>query len=81
MSTKILTIDDSRTIRLIVARAFRTFDCQIFEGANGVEGLAVARQEKPDIIILDYTMPVMDGYETMTTLLADPELKAIPIKR
>lgn len=79
MGKKILTVDDSKTIRLIVSRAFKSFDCEILEAANGVEGLAVANREKPDIIILDYTMPVMDGFEMLTKLKADPELKAIPV--
>jgi two-component system cell cycle response regulator len=79
MGKKILTVDDSKTIRLIVARAFKSFDCDILEAANGVEGLAVAAREKPDIVILDYTMPVMDGFEMLTKLKADPELKSIPV--
>jgi hypothetical protein len=45
MSIKILTIDDSKTIRMIVAKAFKPFDCAILEGANGIEGLAVAIKE------------------------------------
>jgi two-component system cell cycle response regulator len=79
MGKKILTVDDSKTIRLIVGRAFKTFDCDVFEAANGVEGLAIATREKPDIIILDLTMPVMDGYEMLTKLKADPDLKSVPI--
>ncbi len=79
MTTKILTVDDSRTIRLIVARAFRPYDCVICEGTNGEEGMAVAAREKPDLIILDVTMPVMDGVTMLTKLKADPELKAIPV--
>ncbi len=79
MVTRILTIDDSKTIRLLVARAFKPFDCQVIEAANGVEGLAVAAREKPDLIILDITMPVMDGYETLTRLKSNPELKNIPV--
>jgi two-component system, cell cycle response regulator len=79
MALKILTVDDSRTIRLIVAKAFKQFDCEILEAQNGVEGLAVASKEKPDIIILDITMPIMDGYETLTKLKSDPELKSIPV--
>ncbi len=79
MLTKILTVDDSKTIRLIVSRAFKTFDCQIFEAANGVEGLAVASREKPDIIVLDFTMPIMDGYEMLTRLKSNPDLKSIPV--
>ncbi len=79
MGLKILTVDDSRTIRLIVAKAFKPFDCEVLEACNGVEGLAVASKEKPDIIILDITMPIMDGYETLTKLKSDPELKGIPV--
>ena len=79
MGLKILTVDDSRTIRLIVGKAFKSFDCEVLEAQNGVEGLAVATKEKPDIIILDITMPIMDGYETLTKLKSDPELKSIPV--
>jgi two-component system cell cycle response regulator len=39
----------------------------------------VADRERPDIIILDYTMPVLDGGEAMTQLMANPELKSIPV--
>lgn len=79
MPIKILTVDDSKTIRLIVAKAFKPFDCEVMEASNGVEGLAVAAKEKPNIIILDLTMPVMDGYEALTKLKSDPDLKSIPV--
>jgi two-component system cell cycle response regulator len=79
MSIKILTIDDSRTIRLIVTKFFKPFDCMVLEAENGIIGLAVASREKPDIILLDYTMPVMDGFEVLARLRADPDLKATPV--
>ncbi len=79
MGRKILTVDDSRTIRLIVTRAFKNYDLEMFEAQNGIEGLAVASREHPDLIILDYTMPIMDGYEMLTKLKSDPELKSIPV--
>ncbi len=79
MRKKILTIDDSKTVRIIVRKAFKVFDCDIFEACNGVEGLAVAAKEMPDLILLDITMPVMDGVETLTRLKSDPLLKAIPV--
>jgi two-component system cell cycle response regulator len=79
MSTKILTVDDSKTIRLIVAKAFKSYDCTVLEAANGVVGLAVASREKPDIILLDYTMPVMDGFEVLARLRSDPDLKGTPV--
>ncbi len=51
MTAKILTVDDSKTIRMIVKKAFKTYDCELFEGENGVEGLSIASREKPDMII------------------------------
>lgn len=79
MKPKILTVDDSKTIRLIVGKAFKPFDVDVFEAANGVEGLAVAAREKPDIIILDITMPIMDGSECLAKLKSNPDLKGIPV--
>jgi two-component system cell cycle response regulator len=79
MKPKILTVDDSKTIRLIVAKAFKTFDCDVFEAANGVEGLAVASREQPDIIILDLTMPIMDGAEMLSKLKTHADLRNIPV--
>jgi len=79
MATKILSVDDSRTIRLIVGRAFKPFDCQLLEAANGEEGLAMATREKPDLIVLDVTMPVMDGVTILRRLKEDPILKNIPV--
>ncbi len=79
MRYKILTVDDSKTVRIIVKKAFKGFDCEIIEAANGVEGLAAAAKETPDLILLDITMPVMDGVEMLTKIKSDPALKAIPI--
>jgi len=79
MPTKILTVDDSRTIRMIIQRAFRLFDCAFCEAANGAEGLVAAAQQKPDLIILDITMPVMDGMTMLGKLREDPDLKSTPV--
>jgi two-component system, cell cycle response regulator len=79
MASKILSVDDSRTIRMIVARAFRPYDCTLCEAGNGEEGLVVAAREKPDLILLDVTMPVMDGVTMLTKLKEDPALKSIPV--
>lgn len=79
MRYKILTVDDSKTVRIIVRKAFKTYDCEILEAANGVEGLALAAKETPDLILLDVTMPVMDGVEMLTKLKSDPALKGIPV--
>lgn len=79
MPTKILSVDDSRTIRRIVGRAFQGYDCQVCEAANGEEGLQAAERERPDLIVLDVTMPVMDGVTMLVRLKENPELKKIPV--
>jgi DNA-binding response OmpR family regulator len=79
MAYKILTVDDSKTIRMIVKKAFRPYNCELFEGENGVEGLAIAAKEMPDLIILDITMPVMNGIEMLGKLKAENDLKDIPV--
>lgn len=79
MRYKILSVDDSKTVRIIIKKAFKSYDCEILEAANGVEGLAIANKEPPDVILLDVTMPVMDGVEMLTKLKSDPALKTIPV--
>ena len=79
MSVKILTVDDSKAVRIIVKKAFKSFACEIVEAANGADGLAAAASQSPDVILLDVTMPVMDGVELLTKLKADANLKKIPV--
>lgn len=78
MPVKILSVDDSKTIRIIIRNAFKRFDCEIIEAGNGCEGLEQARL-KPDIILLDITMPIMDGLTMLERLCENPELKKIPV--
>ena len=75
MALRILTVDDSKTIRMIVKKTFRPYDCVLYEGENGIEGLAVASRENPDLIVLDITMPVMSGIEMLEKLKSEPIIK------
>ncbi len=79
MRLKILTVDDSKAVRIIVKKAFTSYDVDIVEASNGVEGLAAAAKENPDVVLLDVTMPVMDGVEMLTKMKSDPVLKPIPV--
>ena len=76
---KILSVDDSRTMRMMVKRAFRNFQCELFEAADGAEGLAAAVANKPDLIVLDYNMPVMDGVTMLRNMRENAELKRTPV--
>ncbi len=79
MTVKILIVEDNKTIRMIVKKAFQFFDCNIFEAENGAEGLKLAALDRPDLILLDITMPVMDGIEMLDNLKSRPLLKDIPV--
>jgi len=79
MPNKILTVDDSKTVRAIVRKTFKPFDAEIFEAGDGVEGLAVAAKAMPDLILLDITMPLMDGVEMLAKLKSNSQLKGIPV--
>ncbi len=79
MAVKVLTVDDSKTIRMIVKKAFAPYDCEIHEAENGIEGLALAAKVKPDLIVLDITMPVMNGIEMLDRLKAEAALRDIPV--
>jgi two-component system cell cycle response regulator len=79
MPVKILSVDDSKTIRMIVKRTFAPYDATVLEACNGEEGLAAAAAEKPDLIVLDITMPIMDGMTMLTKLKENEALKSIPV--
>jgi two-component system cell cycle response regulator DivK len=76
---KILVIEDTpdnrRIIRLVMERAGYV----VVEAVNGAEGIEMARSERPDLILMDIQLPVIDGYEATRRLKADPELQAIPV--
>jgi two-component system cell cycle response regulator len=64
---------------MLIKKAFKGCDLDIVEATNGVEGLSMAGKENPDLILLDITMPVMDGVEMLTRLKGDDAIKQIPV--
>ena len=75
----ILLVDDSRATRAIVSKMLSGYECEIIEAANGALGIEAARQNQPKLIVLDMTMPVMNGVEALKALQADEVLKHIPV--
>lgn len=77
---KILLIDDSPEVRM-AARLFltRVGGWTVALAGGGEEGLAMARAERPDLVLLDMNMPDMDGPQTLAAFKADPKLAAIPV--
>jgi two-component system chemotaxis response regulator CheY len=79
MSTRILTIDDSKTMRdmLMLTLAEAGFD--VLQAVDGQDGLDVLVNERVDVVITDINMPRMDGYEVIRQLRRKPEHKSTPI--
>jgi signal transduction histidine kinase len=75
---KVLVVDDSRNDRKIIRYNFEWHGCQVVEASNGRQGLEMADSEKPDLIISDCLMPVMDGFQFLYELKKLSGLKAIP---
>ncbi len=81
MKTRILTVDDSATMRRVVGRTVAVLGFDLLEAGNGEEALARLK-ENPDevaLVILDVNMPVLDGEETLHRIKADPDLSGIPV--
>jgi len=76
---KILIVDDEPDLVSTVEYRLKFADCQVVTAANGQEGLERAASDKPDLILLDTNMPVMDGHEMLERLRADEELRHIPV--
>lgn len=79
MSARILVADDIEANRRLLRAKLEAQLHMVFDAANGLEAYEVARREKPEIILLDVMMPVMDGYETCRRLKADPVTAHIPV--
>ncbi len=79
MTHKILMADHSSSFRSIVKNSLETFDCEFFEADNGKDGLSLVVSKRPDIIILDVNMPIMDGEEMLHMLKSRQDLKDIPV--
>ena len=79
MRPKILAVDDSKTVRILVRKALASFACDVDEASNGFNGLFAMEKAQPDLLLLDVSMPIMDGLEMLTLLKSHPQLKKIPV--
>jgi DNA-binding response OmpR family regulator len=77
--TRALVIDDEPPIRLLCRVNLEADGIEVIEALDGPSGVAVARAERPDVIILDVMMPGLDGWHVAEQLLDDESTKTIPI--
>jgi two-component system cell cycle response regulator DivK len=79
MTKRILVVEDTEDNRRIIRDLLTSFDYELLEAVDGAEGVAMAQAHRPDLILMDIQLPVMDGYEATRRIRAIPELARVPI--
>lgn len=78
-SPRILYIDDDDSNRTLVNRVLSSYDFEVIEAADGLEGIKLAKENPPQLILMDINMPGLDGHETTTRMRSMPILEHVPI--
>ena len=77
--SKILIVEDNEMNRDMLSRRLTRREHEVLLAMDGKEGIDMMKSEKPDIVLMDMGLPVMDGWEATTAAKADDEIKSIPI--
>ncbi len=79
MSKLILVVEDHEDNRQIIRDMLSATDYEVAEAENGEEALAAIAKQRPDLILMDIQLPILNGYEASRRIKADPALRSIPI--
>ena len=79
MSKRILVVEDQPDNRQIIRDMLAPTDYEITEAESGEEALAAIAKQRPDLILMDIQLPIMDGYAATRRIKADPAMRSIPI--
>ena len=79
MSKRVLVVEDTEDNRQIIRDLLTSVGYELIEATNGEEGVAMAKAHRPDLILMDIQLPVLDGYEATRRIKANPQLRHIPI--
>jgi two-component system, cell cycle response regulator DivK len=77
--TRILLVEDNEMNRDMLSRRLQRRGFEVLIAADGAQGLALAGAESPDIILMDMSLPVLDGWEATRRLKATPDIASIPV--
>ncbi len=75
---KVLIVDDDPSNRKFLADAIGMVNCQVILAETGLQAIGLAKQELPDLILMDHTMPEMKGYDAMKEIRKEPNMIAVP---
>lgn len=75
----VLVVDDAKAVREIAKAALRPLGLEVAEATNGYNALFAMEKARPDVLVLDVKMPIMDGLELLTMMRSTAELKDLPV--
>ena len=79
MANRILIVEDQEDNRMIMRDVLSSAGYDLIEAANGEDGVKLAHSERPDLILMDIQLPIIDGYEATRQIKGSTVLKSIPI--
>jgi CheY-like chemotaxis protein len=79
MDNNVLVVDDDRALCDVIEAALQQAGLSVRVAHNGKQCLEAVAAERPDVLVLDVTMPVMDGFETLRELRKNPETNLLPV--
>jgi two-component system cell cycle response regulator DivK len=79
VTKRVLVVEDQEDLRGVLRTLLTGSGYEMLEAADGEAGVAKAKSDRPDLVLMDIQMPVLDGYEAMRRIKADPDLKKIPV--
>ena len=75
----VMVVDDTDAVRIVLRMQLIILGYRVLEARNGAEAVKLGRQERPDLVLMDIAMPVLDGLEATRLLCSSPETGDIPV--
>ena len=75
----VLLVEDNEDNRIVYATVLEHFGYHVIEARDGAEGVRLARETHPDVVLMDISIPVIDGWRATSILKEDPDTTAIPV--
>jgi len=79
VSKRVLIVEDQEDNRAILRHLLSKSGYDLIEATNGEEGVALAQSQRPDLILMDVQLPIIDGYEATRRIKSNAELRSIPV--
>jgi two-component system cell cycle response regulator DivK len=76
---RILLVEDNEMNRDMLSRRLQRKGYEVLIAIDGEQGVAMARAERPDLILMDMSLPILDGWEATRAIKADPSISAVPV--